>query len=199
MQQTDLELFEAPYFENLHKAETKRNAELRANFSSCFKLPEWPCVFVYFNEQPPRTERMTSWSDIKLAFGMNDQQLAVMKALHDLGDRYGHITAAAVTTVIQSKNYKRTVDRLIKAELIQEVAQNIFTINPSIIYGRDWWSPFAQGYLVTSWMNAMPVSMPKLTNVLQLHKRDMKLGCDLAARNLKSWDDIQERKVAMAA
>jgi hypothetical protein len=98
-----------------------------------------------------------------------------------------------------SKNYKRELQRLIAAKVLQEVDAGIYTINPAIVYGQDWWSPFAQGYLITAWMNGVPVAMPNLDTVHQCHKFDLELGCREARRiTRKSWAECERRKLEAA-
>ena len=199
MYQTDLELYESHHTNSLYKAANKRNVALRANFSSCFKLPEWCNQFAYFCSQPPRTERLVTWSTIRAGFGLRIAQLKVLKQLHAKSDRLGHLTEWSIKSVMTPKNFRRVLQRLIAAEVLQEVDSGIYTINPAIVYGRDWWSPFAQGHLITAWMNGAPVAMPNLDKVHQCHKFDLELGCREASRvTRRSWAECERRKLEAA-
>jgi hypothetical protein len=70
--------------------------------------------------------------------------------LYKLSADYGVLSTDDVDHVIEDEN---DVLSLLKTKVIQQVSHGKFTINPAIIYGRSYLSPFTKGLLCSYWVD----------------------------------------------
>lgn len=132
------------------------NYRTRQIFSNCFKLPEWSNPFIYWYNMPTGTSRLTTWEEIGTAFKLTVSQRLNLQELENQTNLRGRIKYTDYT----KKDKSRIVQQLLKKQVVKIIEHlegddfvDVIVLNPSIVYGRSWWSPFMQGVMLVEWMN----------------------------------------------
>lgn len=139
---------------------TAQNEELLSSFGKCFKLPMWENRFTRWIEEPTHTNRLSSWEEVRVAFGLRADSVETVKMLHKKSNGSGFLPIRCFNEVVAQKNRARVLYQLERNEIVQRVKEDTLLLNPSILWARDWYSPFAQGVMATNWMNRTAVELP---------------------------------------
>jgi hypothetical protein len=180
--QIDLSNTSSAQIDFTFKSQTSQNKELRELFALRLKLPEWSNSFCYWLKEPEHHERMVNWNEICDKFGLKRGYRKVLKGLYGKADHTGLLAYESMVAIIPNKNRFRTLNALYVADVLSQRGPDLFCINPSIMWGKEWWSPAAQGILAVTWMNGELVTFPRLNKLRDIYKMSMEFGCEWASQ-----------------
>jgi hypothetical protein len=141
------------HFENL----VDLNKGIRDEFALCMKVWEWANPFCYWYKEPEFAERLTSWEDIQTTTKLTDKELDLLVFIHKNTDFSGAMCRSQLSKYKDRKK-SRTLTTLVQKDAVKVIATEI-VVNPSIMFGRDWYSPFYQGVLLSAYMNEFLVKV----------------------------------------
>lgn len=133
------------------------NEKTRDFFSKSFPIVEWVNPFCYWYKEPEYTDRLTPWDEIQDVFNITSKELELLQFFHT----NSNFTGACSYKYL--KEYKdRNKTRYLRALTHKgcvKLYHNHVVINPCIMYGRSWYSPFYQGALLAAYMNHLLIKV----------------------------------------
>ena len=168
----------------------KSNAEFHTIMADLYSMPLWINKDVY-DYLPPNTDKpLTPWSDIGPAFSLTQHDLELLKILFTISDDYGTVSFDVVDSLMGIED----LASLVEAEVMQKVDDETYVVNPSIIWGRSYLSPFTKGLLVSYWINCKEPLVAY--DPLRIHKFSLDATAGFRSANLRGVKLDIENSVA---
>lgn len=139
------------------------NKEVRETFAQVMVLPEWDNAFCYWTKCPKVPSRLQTTEAVAQGFGLRKAQTAPIDKIIDCALETAPSYRQALRGMVhyeqlKLRNKDRTLQRLAEAGVIKVIDEYIVP-NPAVLYGKDWYSPFVQGVLLTEYMNEVLVPL----------------------------------------
>jgi len=157
-------------------------------------LPEWSNPFCYWYRTPKHTDRLVSWEEITKKFHLQSTQSPTLEKIYNRTNYHGWINFAQINKIIPQKNRSRALKSLCERDVLSKRCGGYY-LNPSILWARDWWSPYMQGVLVQSYIYSIHVEAPPISKFHIVSSASMERGCQWA-RYHYICEEIRQAEVA---
>jgi len=149
-----------------------RNAEMYQAWSKTMLLPRWDNFFCYAVEMPEFPDRLQTWETVTEPFGLSKAETSI---LSKVGERCS-------TDDLIARNKARLLRSLYSKEAITIVGDTLI-VNPAIVVGRHWWSPFMLGVFLIEWQEGL-ILKPTVNNTEKYDRYSLYAGLEWGLREV---------------
>lgn len=146
-------------------------------------FPDWSCQFTAWTTIPPRTKRLTPWSEIAATYKATSTSMERLKSLYKLTTNTecnlrGYIPMSS----LKFRDKRRALKPLVTSGLIRIYdggtfcSGDLIQINPAIVSARDWWCPMQQGAMSASYLAKTFYKLQRVNRVNREDKKNMQIG-----------------------
>ena len=156
-----------------HRMEMQaKNAELHQAWSTTMKLPRWDNWYCYAADAPEHPQRLQTWETVTEPFGLGRSELSVLK---QIGER-------CLTANVKAKDKARILRSLHRKQAITTIG-DCLVVNPAIVVGRNWWSPFMLGVFLVEWQEGVLIKI-RVNSIDRYDRWSLETGSDWALKYL---------------